>query len=40
MFEALELLKQVELKSPVSIGQVIVENVCGTGIPIVAARNL
>lgn len=40
MFEALELLKQVELKSPVSVGQVIVENICGTGVPIVVTRNL
>ncbi|MDR2028008.1 MAG: DUF1667 domain-containing protein [Treponema sp.] len=40
MFQVLERLKQVELDSPVSIGQVIVENVCDTGIPVVATRNL
>jgi CxxC motif-containing protein len=40
LFKVLELIKQVELKSPVSIGQVILENVCGTGVPVVAARNL
>jgi CxxC motif-containing protein len=40
IFEALGLLKQVELKAPVSIGQTVVDNVCGTGIPIITTRDL
>jgi CxxC motif-containing protein len=40
MFEALQLLKQAAIDSPVSMGQIIVENLCGTGVPLVATRDL
>lgn len=40
VFEAMRLLDGVELSSPVMEGQVVVEDVCGTGIPFVATRDL
>lgn len=40
IFDAMKLLNNVELESPVRVGDVVVENICGTGIAFVAARNL
>lgn len=40
MFRAMAALDQVELTAPVQVGQVVVENVCGTGANFVAARDL
>ena len=39
IFDCLKSLVGVEAKSPVRIGDVIVKNVCGTGVDIVATRN-
>lgn len=38
--EVMELLKDVELKSPVKMGDVVVPNIFNTGINIVATRNM
>lgn len=40
IFEAMKLLDNVELRAPVRVGDVVVEDICGTGIPFIAARNL
>lgn len=40
IFEAMRTLDGLELKAPVRLGQVVVENVCGTGADFVAARSL
>lgn len=40
IFEAMKLLDGVELTAPVRVGDVVVEDICGTGIPFVAARDL
>ena len=40
LFEAMALLDGIRLKAPVSLGQVVVRNVCGTGVNIVATRSL
>ena len=40
IFEAMKLLENVELQAPVRVGDVVVEDICGTGIAFVAARNL
>ena len=40
MFEVMAALDGVELTAPVRVGQVVIENVCGTGANIVAARSL
>ena len=38
--DCLRGLKGVELKAPVRIGDVVVKNVCGTGVDIIATRNV
>lgn len=40
IFDAMKLLNDVELESPVRVGDIVVEDICGTGIAFVAARNL
>ena len=40
IFEAMKLLDNVELQAPVRVGDVVVEDICGTGIAFIAARNL
>lgn len=40
IFEIMELLDDVELEAPIMVGDVIVENVLGTGIDIVASRDM
>ena len=39
IFECIEAIRGVSVKAPVKIGDVIVTNVCGTGVNIVAAGN-
>ncbi|GAA0077861.1 DUF1667 domain-containing protein [Clostridium sp. CTA-5] len=39
-FKCMEVLKEVEVQAPVKIGDVIVKDVLGTGVDIVAARNM
>ena len=36
----MELLKHVELKSPVKVGDVVIENVLGTGANFVVTRDM
>lgn len=40
IFEVCEALKTVRVKAPVKIGDVILENVAGTGVQIVATRDV
>lgn len=40
IFAVMEALDHVELTAPVSVGQVIIENVCGTGVNVVSARSM
>ena len=40
MFEVMEALNHVELMAPVTVGQVVIENVCGTGVNVVSARTV
>ena len=40
IFQAKALLGGVELQSPVSAGQVVVQDICGTGVPVIATRDL
>jgi CxxC motif-containing protein len=39
IMECVRSLKGIEIKAPVSIGDIVVENICGTGINMVATRN-
>ena len=40
IFECVKALKDVEVTAPVKIGDVIVENVAGTGVNIIATKNV
>jgi len=40
IFDAMRQLRKVTLAAPVKIGDVVVENVCGTGVNIIATRNI
>ncbi len=40
IFECLRELKPVRVDAPVHIGDVVMENVYGTGVPVVAAKNI
>ncbi len=40
IFEAMELLNGLEITAPVQLGQVVVSNVCGTGVDFVATRSM
>lgn len=38
--QAMQLLEEVSLTAPVEVGQVVVEDICGTGVPFVTTRSL
>jgi CxxC motif-containing protein len=40
IFDLLEQIKDVEIQAPIEMGQVIIENVLGTGINIIANRDM
>ncbi len=40
IFDAMKELRKVTLTSPVKIGDVVIENVCDTGVNIIATRNV
>ena len=40
IFEAMKLLDAVELTAPVKVGDVVIENVLGTGVNFIASRNM
>ena len=40
IFEAMKLLDEVELTAPVKVGDVVIENVLGTGASFIATRNM
>ena len=40
LFEAMRAVNQVCIPAPVSIGQVVIEDLCGTGVPLIATREI
>ena len=40
MFELLDQLKQTELEAPVKMGQIVLTNIRGTGVDVIASRDL
>jgi CxxC motif-containing protein len=40
IFELLVQLKQIELKAPVEMGQIVLADICGTGVDVIASRDL
>ena len=39
-FQCMKLLDDIEVSSPIKVGDVIIENVLGTGIDLIATRNM
>ena len=40
IFDCVRALKNAEVQAPVRIGQVIAHNICGTGVSVVATKNI
>ena len=40
IFDIMEQLKKIHISTPVSLGQIIIPDVCGTGVRIIATRHL
>ncbi len=40
IFECVKALKNVEMQAPVRIGDIVVENIAGTGVSVVATKNV
>lgn len=40
IFDFMEAIRDIELKAPVVMGQVVLADVCGTGVDIVATKNI
>ncbi len=40
MFEAMDVIRDIRAKAPVSVGDVIVSDLCGTGIDLIATKNV
>ena len=40
IMDCARVLEQVEVQAPVSIGDVVLEDVCGTGVPMIATKNV
>ena len=40
IMDCARVLKEVEVQAPVSIGDVVLENICGTGVPMIATKNI
>ena len=40
IFQSLELLKNAVLNAPVSIGDVVVKDICGTGVDFIVTKNI
>ncbi|WP_089281476.1 DUF1667 domain-containing protein [Anaerovirgula multivorans] len=40
IFQAMKLMNEVEVKAPVKVGQVVIKNILGTGIDVIASRSI
>ena len=40
IMDCARVLKEIEVHAPVSIGDVVLEDVCGTGVPMIATKNV
>ncbi len=40
VIKCMEVINSIEIKSPISVGEVIVENILGTGVDVVASRSM
>lgn len=39
-FKVMEVLREIEVEAPIKVGDIIVENILGTGVDVVATRNI
>lgn len=40
IFEIMEVIRNTEVKAPVKIGDILIENVCDTGVNVIATKNI
>ncbi len=40
IFACMDALRQVTVDAPVKIGDIVVENICGTGVPVIATKDV
>ena len=40
IFDCMEALKKITVTAPVQIGEVIIKNVCGTGVDVIATKKV
>lgn len=40
LFEAMKIVNSIKLKAPVKLGDVVYENICGTGVNLIACRTI
>ena len=40
VFDVARALRTVKVQAPIAIGDVVLQNVCGTGVDVVAAKNM
>jgi CxxC motif-containing protein len=40
LFELLDQLKQIELQAPVTMGELVLKDACGSGVDVIASRDL
>lgn len=40
IFEIMKELENVQIESPIKVGEIVIENVCDTGVDIVASRSM
>ena len=40
IFDCMEEIRKVTVKAPVSIGDIVIENCAGTGVPVIATKNV
>ncbi|MFW5914097.1 MAG: DUF1667 domain-containing protein [Bacillota bacterium] len=40
IFDCMDAINKTKIKAPVKVGDVVIENVCGTGVDIVATRSV
>lgn len=40
IFDVMEVIRKTKVKAPVNLGDVIIENVCGTGVDVIATKSV
>ncbi len=40
IFDALQVIRRTTVKPPIHIGDIVIENICGTGVDVIATENI